>query len=51
VKDIAAAEDGLGSAQRVFYEAALPALPALLLGFALLEGRELVRVCFRLLPS
>lgn len=43
VKDIAASEDSVSAAQRAFYSAALPALPALLLGFLCLEGRHLVR--------
>ena len=42
VKDIAATEDDVSVAQRAFYHAALPAVPALLLGFASLEGQHLV---------
>ena len=43
VRDVAASEDSVSAAQRAFYSAALPALPALLLGFLCLEGRHLVR--------
>lgn len=42
VKEVAASEDSVSAAQRAFYNAALPALPALLLGFVSLEGRHLV---------
>jgi hypothetical protein len=42
VKDLADSEDGASAAQRAFYHAALPALPALLLGLLCLEGRHLV---------
>jgi hypothetical protein len=43
VKEVAESEDSVSAAQRAFYKAALPALPALLLGFLSLEGRHLVR--------
>jgi hypothetical protein len=44
VKEVAESEDSVSAAQRAFYNAALPALPALLLGFVSLEGRHLVCV-------
>ena len=43
VGEVAAAEASLSQPSSAFLAAALPAVPALLLGFIFLEGRELVR--------
>ena len=43
IGEVVAAEGSLSLPTSAFLEAALPAVPALLLGFVFLEGRELVR--------
>lgn len=42
VRDLAAGEDSVGAATKAFYESAIPAAPALLLGFVAMEGGTLV---------
>lgn len=44
VGEVAAAEASLSQPTSAFLAAALPAVPALLLGFIFLEGKELVRM-------
>ncbi len=43
LRDVAAAEASVSPPTLAFLQAALPAVPALVLGFVCLEGRSLVR--------